>query len=125
MKIFYKLFFFFTVASGFAGLNAASAQSLEQQRVFNTSGDKKIVAYPIPANNFVSFKLSPGLKAETRTVDLVSVIGRTVATQRVNAGDNDDIIFNNLAQLPEGVYIGVAKNADGKILQTTKLIIQR
>lgn len=124
MKIFYKLFFFFTIALGLSGLNAG-AQGLEQQRVFNTSSEKKIVAYPVPANNFVYFKLSPGLRSEARTVELVSVIGRTVATQRINANDSEDIVFNNLVQLPEGVYIGVAKNADGKILQTTKLIIQR
>lgn len=124
MKILYKIFFFFSLALSIASVDA-SAQSLEQQRVFSTTSDKKITAYPVPANSVVYFKLSPGLRAEAKTVELVSVIGRTVATQRVIAGDTDDIMFNNLSQLSEGVYIGVTKNADGKILQTTKLIIQR
>ncbi len=124
MKIFYKLFFFFSIALGIASLDA-NAQSVEQQRVFSNSNEKKIVAYPVPASNVVYLKLSPSLRAEAKTVELVSVIGRTVATQRVIDGDNDDIVFNNLSQLSEGVYIGVTKNADGKILQTTKLIIRR
>lgn len=124
MKILYKIIFLLSLS--LAGVSySADAQTNEQQRIYSNGADKKLIAYPTPANNTVYFKLSASLRAEARTVDLVSVIGRTVATQKINVNDNDDIVFNNLSLLPEGVYVGVTKNADGKVLQTTKLIIQR
>jgi hypothetical protein len=123
MKILYKIFFLFLTAISFTGM-VVSAQSNEQNRMFNNAGDKRIVAYPIPANNIVYFKLTPNLRAEAKTVELVSVIGRTVAVQKVTT-DNEDIVFSNLNQLPEGVYVGVTKNAEGKIINSTKIVIQR
>lgn len=123
MKLFYKIFFLLSISLGFASVGV-HAQSNEQ-RVFSNNTEKKLTAYPIPANNILFFKLSAALKSEAKTVELVSVIGRTVAVQRVSANSDDDIMFNNLSQLPEGVYIGVTKDANGKILQSTKLIIQR
>ncbi len=124
MKILYKIFFLLSLS--LAGVfYSAEAQTNEQQRIYSNGADKKLTAYPTPASNTVYFKLSSGLRAEARTVELVSVIGRTVAVQKINANDNDDIVFSNLSQLPEGVYVGVTKNAEGKVLQTTKLIIQR
>lgn len=124
MKILYKIFFLILTIISFTGI-VGNAQSNEQNRMFNNAGDKRLVAYPIPANNIVYFKLTPNLRAEAKTVELVSVIGRTVATQKVNAGDNEDIVFSNLNQLPEGVYVGVTKNSEGKILHSTKIIVQR
>lgn len=124
MNKIYKLFLLFITC--ICAINfSSSAQSYEQSRIYNNAGDRKMMAYPVPAQSTVYIKLSPALRAEAKTVELVSVIGRVVAVQRINAGDGDEIVFNGLSQLPEGVYIGVTKNADGKTLQTTKLIIQR
>lgn len=124
MKILYKILFLLSLSLAGASYSA-DAQSNEQQRIYSNGADKRFTAYPTPASNVVYFKLSANLRAEAKTVELVSVIGRTVAVQKINANDNDDIAFSNLNQLPEGVYVGVTKNADGKVLQTTKLIIQR
>lgn len=98
------------------------AQSTEQQRTLSIS-DRKMTAYPIPANNTVYLKISQSLRNEAKTVELMNVIGKTVAIQNV-ANDGNDIVFGGLSQLPEGIYIGVTKNAEGKIIQTTKLLIQ-
>ena len=98
------------------------AQNVEQQRTLSIS-DRKMTAYPIPANNTVYFKITTSLRNEAKTVELMNVIGKTVAVQNVN-NDGNDIVFGGLSQLPEGVYIGVMKKAEGKIIQTTKLMIQ-
>ncbi|HRP89846.1 MAG TPA: T9SS type A sorting domain-containing protein [Edaphocola sp.] len=123
MKILYKIFLILLLGIGLH-CQVAQAQSMEQQR-FSNNIEKRIYTYPNPANNIVSIKLSSGLKADAKSVDILSVIGRTVATQRVSSNENDDLVFTNLNQLPEGVYIVSVKNADGKILQSSKLLIQR
>lgn len=121
MKLLYKIFLLALLPLGFM-VQDVKAQSVEQQRNMSI-GDKKMIAYPIPANSAVYFKVSASLKNEAKTVELVNVIGKTVAIQNVNQ-DGNDIVFGGLNQLPEGIYIGVMKNADGKIIQTTKLMIQ-
>ncbi|HTO16180.1 MAG TPA: T9SS type A sorting domain-containing protein [Edaphocola sp.] len=123
MKLLYKIFLLILLGAGISTFEV-QAQSLEQQRFTNTI-EKRVYAYPNPANNIVSIKLSSGLKSDAKTVDLISVIGRTVASQKVSTYENEDLVFTNLNQLPEGIYIVTVKNAEGKILQSTKLMIQR
>ncbi|RQO31314.1 hypothetical protein DBR32_04950 [Taibaiella sp. KBW10] len=121
MKLLYKIFLLAMLPLGFM-VQDVKAQNVEQQRTLSTS-DKKMIAYPIPANSAVYFKISVALRNEAKTVELVNVIGKTVAIQNINA-DGNDIVFGGLNQLPEGIYIGVMKNTEGKIIQTTKLMIQ-
>lgn len=98
------------------------AQSSETKSIGTL--DKRMSAYPIPANNAVFIRLSPALKNEAKSIELISLIGRTVAQQNITGNEAGDIVFGGLSQLPEGVYISVTKNASGKILQTTKIAVQ-
>lgn len=121
MKLFYKIFLLAMLPFGFVAQDV-KAQNVEQQRTLSVS-ERRMTAYPIPANNTVYFKISTSLRSEAKTVELMNVIGKTVAIQNVN-NEGSDIVFGGLSQFPEGIYIGVMKNADGKIIQTTKLMIQ-
>lgn len=117
MKILYKLLITLSIVIGVA---TPTVYAQSDNRNLTNNYDKSIVAYPIPANTNVFIKLSASIKNEAKTIELVNLIGRKIFETNVTS---NDISINNLSQYPEGVYMIVAKDANGKMLYATKMYI--
>jgi hypothetical protein len=124
MKLIYKYFFLFTftLLTG-AGILQLSAQDRDKTIISNQ--DKTIAIYPVPANNMASIRLSSALRSEVSQVEIINLIGRKLAEQPLMDKNTSDIVFTNLNELPEGIYMVVARDKFGKIIQSAKMIINR
>lgn len=91
--------------------------------VINT--EKYITIFPMPVDHTVRIRLSPALQNEVSRVEIVNIIGRTVVEQNIIDKNTIDLTFNNLSQLPQGVYMIVTKDKFGKVVQSAKMIISR
>jgi hypothetical protein len=124
MKFIYKLSILIALIS-FTGLASVevSAQSNENKIISNQ--DRTITVYPIPANNVVSIRLSSSLRNDVEKVEIINLIGRKLTEQTIIDKSTTDITFNNLADMPEGIYMVVARDKSGKIIQSAKMVINR
>ena len=125
MKFIYK----FSLALGlfaslFSASNILSAQQNNEQRVIFANQDKTISVYPVPTNSVAYIRLSPALKNEVEKVEIVNLIGRRVADQPV-VDKNAEIVFTNLNEQPQGIYMVIARDKFGKILQSAKMVINK
>lgn len=98
------------------------AQNQDQKRFSNQFESKTAVAYPMPANSNVFVKLSPALKAEAKSIEVINLIGKAVAQQEVS-NSNGDVNITNLQNVPEGIYMIVIKDGNDKLLYSTKLLV--
>src|SRR5690606_5339780 len=125
MKFVYKLFFL-----GISLVLALSGSSVEvsaqgQEHPVLTNQDKTITIYPIPANQFATIRISPSLRAEVEKIEIVNLIGRKMSEQTIMNKQTTEISFTNLNEMPQGIYIVVARDKFGKIVQSAKMIINR
>ncbi len=124
MKLIYKLFsllaFIFSVGGTPTELLAQNSE-----KAIITNQDKTITLYPIPANTIINIRLSPALKSEVDKREIVNLIGRKLTEQMIFDRTSTEISFNNLSELPQGIYMVVARDKFGKIIQSAKLIINR
>jgi len=124
MKIIYKLSFLLTIIT-FLGLGSTHVAAQDIERPIISNQDKTISIYPIPANNIVNIKLSPALKNDVEKVEIINLIGRKLTEQTILDRSSLNITFNNLGELAEGIYMVVARDKYGKIIQSAKMVINR
>jgi hypothetical protein len=91
---------------------------------FNTkAGDNMLLSlYPVPLKTntlFVSFTQ----KTDIEIVELRNLIGRKIQS-RISRGATQ-VSFENMSDLPNGIYMVLAKDAFGKIVETQKFIINK
>jgi hypothetical protein len=123
MKSLYNISLVLLVLAGVCGLSSTSvAQQNNEQKIIFGNQDKTITVYPVPASTVAYIRLSPSLKNEVDKVELVNLIGRKIADQPV-IDKNAEIVFNNLNEQPAGIYMIIARDKFGKILQSTKLVL--
>lgn len=125
MKIFYKsLVLSMAVAlSLLSGSTELRAQGNEKPVL--TNQEKTITIYPVPANSYATVRLSPALRNEVDKVEIVNLIGRKMSEQVIMNKQTTEISFTNLNELPQGIYIVVARDKFGKIVQSAKMVVNR
>ncbi len=123
MRILYKLFILIFLTGLGSPMDQLWAQSVEKNII--TNQDKTITLYPIPANTTINIRLSPALRNEVDKLEIVNLIGRKLTEQMIFDRTSTEISFNNLAEIPQGIYMVVARDKYGKIIQSAKLIINR
>jgi len=124
MKFVYKLSFIISLLS-FTGLASSEVSAQTTEKTIITSQDRTITVFPIPANNVVNVRLSATLRNEVDKVEIINLIGRKVTEQMIIDRNTTDITFNNLGDMPQGIYMVVARDKAGKIIQSAKMVINR
>ncbi len=124
MKLIYKLSFLLTLVS-FVGLSATKASAQGNEKTLITNQDRNITVYPLPASTSVNIRLSASLKNDVDKVEIVNLIGRKLTEQTIIDKSTTDITFNNLSEMPQGIYMVVARDKGGKIIQSAKMVINR
>lgn len=124
MKLIYKLSFLLTLIA-FMGLGSAEVAAQGNEKTIITNQDRTITVYPIPANTSVNVRLSASLRNEIEKVEIINLIGRKLTEQTIIDKSTTDITFNNLGDMPQGIYMVVARDKGGKIVQSAKMVINR
>lgn len=124
MKLIYKLSFLLTLIS-FTGLASSEVAAQSNEKTIITNQDKTITVYPIPANNVVSIRLSASLRNDVEKVEIINLIGRKLTEQTIIDKSTTDVTFTNLGEMPQGIYMVVARDKGGKIIQSAKMVINR
>lgn len=124
MKLIYKLSFLISLIS-FTGLGFTQVAAQEAEKTIITNQDKSITVYPVPANSIVNVRLSSGLRNEVDKVEIINLIGRKLTEQAIIDKSTTNITFNNLSDMPQGIYMVVARDKSGKIIQSAKMVINR
>lgn len=101
-----------------------STAQQEQSKIMNNEYSR-LTLYPIPADNKVTIKLNANLREQVGQLQIVNVIGRIVKEQTIINKNTSEVTFNDLSDLPQGIYMIIARDNYGKILQSTRLIISR
>lgn len=128
-NIFYKFASVIIISTGL--FFAVSSNAVAQQSNSNTNENRELFSqqdlslsvYPVPAKTSVYVRLSPGLKSQVDRMEMVNVIGRKVMEQTIADKNTTEIVFNNLNSLPKGLYMVIARDKYGKILQSAKMVI--
>ncbi|WP_118972605.1 T9SS type A sorting domain-containing protein [Taibaiella koreensis] len=124
MKFVYKLSFLLTLIA-FVGLRSTDAAAQGSDKITITNQDRTITVYPIPANSSVNVRLSASLRTDVEKVEIINLIGRKLTEQTIIDKSTTDVTFNNLSEMPQGIYMVVARDKGGKIVQSAKMIINR
>lgn len=105
--------------------NQTSAQIQSEQKTSINSSAMKMSVYPLPARSYVNIYLSSSLRTQTDRLEIINITGKKVLEQRLIDPNANEFNFSNLNNLPSGVYFIAAKDKDGKMLQSAKLIISK
>ena len=124
MKLIYKLSFLLTLIC-FTGLASVEVAAQSNEKTVLTNQDRTITVFPIPANTSVNVRLSSSLRNEVEKVEIINLIGRKLTEQVIIDRNTTDITFNNLSNMPQGIYMVVARDRGGKIVQSAKMVINR
>lgn len=126
MKFIYKPGFLLLLAISLGG-NAmlASGQQNDPEKINITNQDRTITVYPMPVKNVAHIRLSTALRLEVDKIEIINLIGRKITEQTLIDKSTTEISFANLDQYPQGIYMVVARDKFGKIIQSAKLIINK
>lgn len=124
MKLLYKIAFLLMFA-GIALGNPGAAFAQNGERNILSNQDRTLVVYPTPANTTATIRLSPALRNEVSKIEIVNLIGRKIDEQSVFDKNTSEFTFNNLGSAASGIYMVVARDKFGKIVQSAKMIISR
>jgi len=83
-------------------------------------GDKNITLYPNPARSTVNLTFNPG--AGIKTIALYNLIGKNVASYRVNG--NTGKMLLDISGIPAGIYYVRMQNAEGEVIATRRFTRQ-
>ena len=108
-----------------AGLGIHQVRAQENDKKIITNQDKTITVYPVPAHNVAHIRLSPSLKDEVDKIEIINLIGRKIAEQKIIDKSATEITFANLSTMPNGIYMVITRDQYGKIVQSAKMIIDK
>ncbi len=95
--------------------------------VLNSTGafagdtDKRFNLFPVPAISYVQLQFISDAK-DVDKVEIMNLVGKVVAEQPYYETTQYRI---DLTNVPKGIYMITAKDKNGKVLQTSKLIISK
>jgi len=94
-------------------------------RAFAGGDDVKIFSlYPVPLKTnrlFVHFNLTT---PTVSSVELRNLIGKKIQEKKCHA-EIHDLVFEDMNLNPNGIYIVLAKDAQGKVIEILKFIINK
>lgn len=105
--------------------NETYAQQANEQKFSLSNGNMKLSVYPLPANSYVNIYVSPSLRLVTEKLEIINISGRKVLEQRLLDPNTNEYSFNNLTPLPAGIYFVAARDKEGKMIQSAKLVINK
>ncbi len=85
---------------------------------------KLISLYPVPLKTSTLFVKLNQTGSGINRIELRNLIGKKMQEKSVLSG-TDEIYFDDLLAYPNGVYVVIAKNNDGKVLEISKFILNR
>ena len=89
------------------------------------SDDKRpFKIYPVPCDRNELTAEVMQVASGIASFELRNLIGRRLQLKTILNGD-DIVVFLDMLDYPEGIYVIIAKNADGKFVASTKFIIER
>lgn len=126
-KIFYKSFFLLLLSLSLGVLNknslfAQEVNSSDNKEIFGQQ-DKTLTVYPMPATSTAYIRIAAGLRNEIDRLEIVNIVGRKVSEQKIVDKATTEVVFNNLNTVPKGLYMVVARDKFGKVLQSAKLLL--
>lgn len=84
-----------------------------------------IYTYPNPVSNKLTIRFTNTLKQQVNKVEIVNIIGKKLREQQVLDKNTTELTFNDLEEMPQGIYLIIAKDEYGKIIQSNKFLINR
>lgn len=123
-KTFTYIIAFLLTLVGLVPAQTSNGHTFEQSYELKVNS-KKMVVYPTPATNYVTISLPTGLKEYTAKVEIMDISGRRVMEQKKFDRSTSEMTFNNISELPAGVYIISAVDQDGRVLQSSRMIINK
>lgn len=123
-KTFTYIIAFLLTLVGLVPAQTSNGHTFEQSYELKVNS-KKMVVYPTPATNYVTISLPTGLKEYTAKVEIMDISGRRVMEQKKYDRSTSEMTFNNISELPAGVYIISAVDQDGRVLQSSRMIINK
>ena len=125
MKNIYKLSLFLSLIflAELSSVRVSAQQGVEKPLISNQ--DKSLTLYPIPANSRLSVRISSSLRAEIDKIEIINLIGRKMTEQTIIDSNTTEITFNDLGEFAQGIYMVVARDKSGKIIQSAKMVINR
>lgn len=105
---------------------SASAQSVNNEQRFEiNTNTKKLSVYPTPASSFVNVSVPMGLREQVDKIQILDISGRIVMEQKILNKNISEVSFYNLSTLVDGVYIIVARDREGRMIQSSKMILDK
>jgi hypothetical protein len=85
---------------------------------------KLFYLYPVPLKgNILSVKLNTA-SANITSIELRNLVGRKL-NEKFFAKGSDELMFDDMDSYPNGVYVVIAKDSYGKIVEIAKFIINK
>lgn len=104
----------------------ANAQSVNNEQRFEINAStKKLSVYPTPASSFVNISVPMGLREQVDKIQIIDISGRVVMEQKILNKNISEVSFYNLSTLVDGVYIIVARDREGRMIQSSKMILDK
>ncbi len=101
------------------------AQTQNGENISIMTNQNTMTVFPTPADSRAYVKLSPSLRNRVEKVEIINLIGRKLKEQIIISKSTTEISFNDISELPQGIYMVVARDEFGQILQSSKLVISR
>ena len=77
----------------------------------------------MPANTVAYIRIAPALRSIVDKVEIVNIIGRKVTEQSIIDKSTTEVVFTDLGDMPKGMYMVIARDKSGRIVQSAKLIL--
>lgn len=117
------LYILLSCSSSLVYFNAIGQQQDNKTTYSNES--LNLVTYPNPVSNRLTVKFSNNLKQQVHKLEIVNIIGKRLREQQILDKNTSEINFNDLEDLPQGIYLIIAKDEYGKIIQSNKFLINK
>jgi hypothetical protein len=124
MKIVYKLNLLLTLTL-LLSFSMTGSSFAQQEHTVITNSDNYITIYPTPANTRVNIRLSTGLRSDVEKVEIVNLIGRKLKEQVLIDKNTTEVSFTDISDLAQGIYMVIARDKFGKIIQSAKMVVNR
>lgn len=107
------------------GVSYSSHAQQQDNRGILSNESINLYTYPNPVGNKLNVKISNNLRQQIYKVEIVNVVGKKLREQQLLDRNTTEVSFNDLDDVPQGVYLVIARDEYGKILQSNKFLISK
>jgi hypothetical protein len=102
----------------------SKAQHQEKNQIFSNES-VQLMTYPNPVTSKLVIKISNNNKYAIHKIEIVNVIGKKIREQQLLDKSTNELYFNDLADVPQGIYLVIARDENGKVIQSNKFMIEK